>query len=80
MSAAMTAWMSVRPVIITGAVAFTAGMLLTACTAKIWQATLTYGVISGLGGSIIFTPSVGILPSYFDKRRAFAVSFAQSGA
>ena len=47
---------------------------------KIWQATFTYVAISGLGGSIIFAPSVGILPSYFDKRKAFAVSFAQSDA
>ncbi|XP_062510824.1 monocarboxylate transporter 13-like isoform X2 [Corticium candelabrum] len=80
MSAAMAARMGVRPVIITGAIIFTTGMLLTAATNEIWQATLTYGVMGGLGASMVYTPVVGILPAYFDKRKAFAVCFAQSGS
>jgi MCP family monocarboxylic acid transporter-like MFS transporter 10 len=79
LSAVLVARWGVRPVVITGAIFFSSGMFLTASTNQIWQATITYGVMGGLGGALIYTPSVGILPAYFQMRKAFAVSFAQCG-
>ena len=79
LSAALVAQWGVRPVVMVGATLFSAGMFLTAATNQIWQAVLTYGVMGGLGGAMIYTPTIGILPAYFNKRRSFAVSFAQSG-
>ena len=54
-------------------------MFLTALTNQIWQATITYGVMGGLGGAMIYTPTVGTLPTHFQRRKALAVSFAQAG-
>ena len=79
LSASLVTRWGVRPVVITGAALFSAGMFLTAATNKIWQAVLTYGVMGGLGGTMIYTPTIGSVPTYFKQRKALAVCMSQSG-
>lgn len=74
----VTRW-GARPVLIVGSLLFAGGLLLTALTNNVWQAILTYGVITGIGGSMIYTPSVSNVMFYFHKRRALAACISQTG-
>lgn len=44
-----------------------------------WKLMLTQGVLTGLGNGIIFTPSVSLVATYFDKHRAIAVGIITTG-
>ncbi|KAF6818055.1 MFS monocarboxylate transporter [Colletotrichum plurivorum] len=57
-----------------------AGVFLTAFSTQYWQLFLAQGVCSGLGHGFLFAPVVSILPTYFKKKRAVAVSLATCGA
>ncbi|TIC91547.1 Riboflavin transporter MCH5 [Colletotrichum higginsianum] len=57
-----------------------AGVFFTAFSTKYWQVFLAQGVCSGLGHGFLFAPIVSILPTYFKKNRALAVSLATCGA
>ncbi|KAI8261176.1 Aspyridones efflux protein apdF [Colletotrichum sp. SAR 10_98] len=57
-----------------------AGVFLTAFSTQYWQLFLAQGVCSGLGHGFLFAPIVSILPTYFKKNRAVAVSLATCGA
>ncbi|KAJ0367081.1 hypothetical protein COL26b_011436 [Colletotrichum chrysophilum] len=56
------------------------GVFLTAFSTQYWQLFLAQGVCSGLGHGFLFAPIVSILPTYFKKNRAVAVSLATCGA
>ncbi|EUC31888.1 hypothetical protein COCCADRAFT_100202 [Bipolaris zeicola 26-R-13] len=56
------------------------GIFMTALSTKYWQLFLAQGVCSGLGHGFLFAPIVSILPTYFKKHRAVAVSLATCGA
>ena len=55
------------------------GVFTTAFSTTYWQIFLSQGVCSGLGHGLLFAPIVSILPTYFIKKRAFAVSLATCG-
>lgn len=40
---------------------------------------LTQGVITGIGGGIIFTPCMALVATYFNKRRAIAIGLTTTG-
>ena len=46
---------------------------------KYWQLLLTQGFLNGIGGGIFFTPCMGLMATYFSKRRAFALGIASTG-
>jgi len=54
-------------------------MLTSLCT-KYWQLVLAQGLMVGFGIGCLFIPSVVVLPSYFAKRRAFAVGIGIAGS
>lgn len=56
------------------------GAFTTAFCTEYWQIFLAQGVCSGMGHGFLFAPIVSILPTYFKKNRAFAVSLATCGA
>ncbi|KAJ6783654.1 hypothetical protein PWT90_07580 [Aphanocladium album] len=56
------------------------GVFMTAISTQYWQLFLAQGVCSGLGHGFLFAPIVSILPTYFKKNRAVAVSLATCGA
>ncbi|TEA10860.1 Aspyridones efflux protein apdF [Colletotrichum sidae] len=57
-----------------------AGVFSTAFATRYWHLFLAQGVCSGLGHGFLFAPVVAILPTYFGRNRALAVSLATCGA
>ncbi|KAM0333576.1 hypothetical protein ACHAQA_002241 [Verticillium albo-atrum] len=53
-------------------------MLLSVCT-EYWHFMLTFGVLNGLGASLIFTPSIAAVGHWFKERRGLATGVASSG-
>lgn len=55
------------------------GIFMMSLSTKFWQLFLTQGVLTGIGGGIFFCPSVGLVVTYFDKKRALAIALATTG-
>ncbi|TLS31032.1 hypothetical protein PpBr36_03879 [Pyricularia pennisetigena] len=68
-----------RPTVIVGAVVQLLGLFLVSSSTRFWQLMLTQGLLVGVGSGIVFTPSMGLISTYFVKRRAVAVGLATSG-
>jgi hypothetical protein len=67
------------PVLIAGSVIQVLGMFLMSISTKFWQLMLTQGVMTGLGGGLFFTPSLGLVATYFSNRRSLATGLATTG-
>ena len=67
------------PTLLVGAIFQLLGMFLMSVSKTFWQLMLTQGVLTGLGGGIFFTPSMGLMTTYFSSRRAFAIGLATTG-
>ena len=52
---------------------------MTSLVGDYWQLVLAQGVCQGFGNGLVFTPTVALLSTYFEKKRAVAVSFMTSG-
>ncbi|PNH33120.1 hypothetical protein BJF96_g3809 [Verticillium dahliae] len=53
-------------------------MLLSICT-DYWHFMLAFGVLNGLGASLLFTPSIAAVGHWFKERRGLATGVASSG-
>lgn len=69
-----------RTIVITGIILQTAGYVLASFAKKLWQLYLTQGLMIGLSFSLVYLPATLVLPTWFDKNRAFAFGIAVSGA
>ncbi|CAH0046662.1 unnamed protein product [Clonostachys solani] len=67
------------PALLVGAVLQLVGIFLTSISTKYWQLLLTQGILTGFGGGILFTPSVGLVLTYFSSRRAIALGIITTG-
>ncbi|KAK5108545.1 hypothetical protein LTR62_008202 [Meristemomyces frigidus] len=67
------------PTLLIGVFLQVLGIFLMSLSTKFWQLMLTQGLLTGLGGGIIFTPVMGLMATYFSKRRAFALGVATTG-
>ncbi|KAH7309633.1 major facilitator superfamily domain-containing protein [Stachybotrys elegans] len=56
------------------------GVFTTAFSTTYWQLFLAQGVCSGIGHGFLFAPILSILPTYFKRHRAIAVSLSTCGA
>jgi hypothetical protein len=54
-------------------------MMLSLCK-EFWQAVLAQGFCIGLGGGMLFVPSVAILPTYFSTKIGLAIGLAAAGS
>ncbi len=68
-----------RPVIIVGAIAIGAGLLMTASIHRLWMAYLTYGVGVGVGIACGYVPTVAVVGGWFLHRRNTALGIAVAG-
>jgi MFS family permease len=68
-----------RPTIIIGIIFQLVGLFTMAQSTKYWQLFLTHGVLTGIGGGIFFCPVMGLMSTYFEKKRGLALGFATSG-
>ncbi|RYP57334.1 hypothetical protein DL769_009541 [Monosporascus sp. CRB-8-3] len=55
------------------------GMFLMSISTEYWHLTLTQGVLTGIGGGIIFTPSLALISTYFQSKRGLAMGIATTG-
>jgi len=69
-----------RHVLVIGCTLQVSGVFMTAFATEYWQILLVQGIFTGLGHGFQFAPLVSILPTYFRRNRALAVSLATCGA
>lgn len=56
------------------------GVFMTSLCHEYWQIFLSQGLMSGIGCGLMFCPTIALLPTYFEKRRALALSGAAAGS
>ncbi|KAF9424624.1 hypothetical protein BGZ94_008019 [Podila epigama] len=71
--------LGIRPVLVSGVLASTLGMILGSFASQVWHLYLTMGLLSGLGSSILYSTSLTILSEYFFKKRGLVIGIATSG-
>lgn len=69
-----------RLLLITGSFMVVFGfMMLSLCT-EYWQALLAQAFCVGIGGGLLFTPTVSLLPTWFSTHTGLAIGIASSGS
>jgi MFS family permease len=56
------------------------GIFMTSLCDQYWQFFLAQGVCQGIGNGLVFTPTVGLVSTYFLKKRSFAMNLVLSGS
>lgn len=69
-----------RPTLWIGTVILLLGVFMTSLCSNLWQLLLAQGLCSGLGSGIIFCPTLGLVTTYFSKRKGIAVAVVTSGS
>jgi len=67
------------PCFLVGSIIQVLGIFFMSLSTNYWQLMLSQGVMTGLGGGIMFTPAMGLMGSYFSTKRAFAIGVATTG-
>ncbi|KAF2128029.1 MFS general substrate transporter [Dothidotthia symphoricarpi CBS 119687] len=68
-----------RLLILAGSILLCASMLLLGLCTKYWHFFLVFGVVGGLGTSLIFTPAFAAVSHFFLKKRGNATGIAAAG-
>ncbi|XP_078510419.1 monocarboxylate transporter 7-like [Lissotriton helveticus] len=68
-----------RPVVMAGGFLVSIGMITASFARSVDEMYLTIGLISGLGYSLSFIPTVTILSHYFDKKHSLVTAVASTG-
>ena len=68
-----------RPVVMAGGIILGIGFVLSGFIQAKWQLYITYGLIAGFGGGIIYLPPIATAPKWWPDRRALATGFAVVG-
>ena len=68
-----------RHAFIAGSILQLLGVFMTSLCTEYWQLFLSQGLCTGLGGGLLFTPTLTLISTYFDKKRALALAVAASG-
>jgi MFS family permease len=53
---------------------------MTSLCKEYWQVFLAQGVLGGIGLGTMFLPAVGVIPHWFQRRRALATGLVVSGS
>lgn len=67
------------PTFFVGSVLQLIGIFMQSLCKNFWQLLLTQGVCVGLGSGIIFCPALGLVTTYFVKRRGLAMAICTTG-
>jgi len=68
-----------RRVVMAGACLSALGYIITSLVEDIFSLLFSSGLLVGVGYGLVYTPSVAIVGSYFNKRRTLATGIAVSG-
>jgi len=69
----------VRELMLLGTFLTVFGVMMTSLSSKYYQVLLAQGFCVGIGSGILFTPSIALVASIFNKHRSLAICFATSG-
>lgn len=69
-----------KPLIIPGTILMTLGIMLTSISTQYYQFMLTQGVLTAVGGALIFHACAPAISSWFDKYRATALGIGNAGS
>jgi predicted MFS family arabinose efflux permease len=64
----------------TGATIAVFSIFMTSLCTQYWQLLLSQGILQGLGCGLMFCPTLSLIPTYFDKRRAVALACVATGS
>lgn len=67
------------PTFLVGSVIQLVGIFMNSLCKNFWQLLLAQGICTGLGSGIIFCPSLGLVTTYFAKRRGIAIAVVTTG-
>ncbi|HSV97973.1 MAG TPA: OFA family MFS transporter [Spirochaetota bacterium] len=68
-----------RIVVLVGAVILGIGFTISGFITEKWHLYITYGVIAGFGGGLIYLPPIATAPKWWPDRRALATGFSVVG-
>ncbi|KAK4990380.1 hypothetical protein LTR50_002554 [Elasticomyces elasticus] len=68
-----------HPVFISGVILQLLGVFMTSLATKYWQLFLAQGICNGIGGGLMFCPTMSLLSTYFLRNRSMAIGIAASG-
>lgn len=68
-----------RYIVFGGGCVLAVAFILASFATQIWALFLTQGFLYGVGQSFSYFPVIGILPTWFDKRRGLAIGIAVAG-
>ena len=68
-----------RIVVLIGGIILGIGFVLSGYIQTKWQLYVTYGLVSGLGGGLVYLPPIATAPKWWPDRRALATGLAVVG-
>jgi MFS family permease len=69
-----------RLLLVTGSFLVVFGLMMLSLCTEFWQALLAQAFCVGIGGGLLFTPTVSLLPTWFSTRMGLAVGIASAGS
>ncbi|KAH8645667.1 riboflavin transporter MCH5 [Xylariales sp. PMI_506] len=69
-----------RPTLLCGIFFLSLGAFTTSAATQYWQLILSQGICVGIGSGLIFTPSISVVSTYFEKKRSLAIGLTASGS
>ena len=80
LSGPLSAKYGVKRLIVFGSAMWVTGMFLGSASHTAWESILTQGVMTGIGSSALYWPSLAVTPTWFNKYRATAMGAAVLGS
>lgn len=69
-----------RLLLFTGSFMIVFGFMMLSLCKEYWQVMLAQAFCVGIGGGLVFTPTVSLIPTYFSSKVGLAVGIASSGS
>ncbi|KAJ3499476.1 hypothetical protein NLG97_g311 [Lecanicillium saksenae] len=68
-----------RPLLITGTLAMSFGLMMTSLSNEYYQVFLAQGLVTGIGAGLLSVPGLAIISQYFSSKRGLATGIVASG-
>lgn len=68
-----------RSLLVAGSFLTTFGIMMLSFSTEYYQVLLSHGICVGLGGGILFVPSVALVAAVFTSKRSVAMGIVTSG-
>ncbi|KFA60764.1 hypothetical protein S40285_06320 [Stachybotrys chlorohalonatus IBT 40285] len=69
-----------RPLLFSGTLLVVLAMFTTSFCTSYWQLFLSQGICMGIGNGLLFTPSMSLASTYFDKKKSFVIGIVSAGS